>query len=281
MIRRLWRRAPAWRFCLITAVALTALTAMFPPAIPHLPSFLQKHPEAGKAADLAHYSAPSHEAPTLPADSGMIHMPPLDAGRQGIVPVSGRLLPLPAGTWHELALARLGGPEPTQVTVLDRIDGNHLVGLIVSVAPTPQVASAGPVRIPPSCIDPARIAGHITTAEPGDSPLTHQCWSLLPIDMKQAVSDKSGNELLQRGMARLGERNISVPDQMLMLSYFSSDDNGWLMTSVYLPDHPGYMPGALHRIQDWAQRFSVPIQKGFTRTLTEADLTPAIIRDPT
>lgn len=281
LIRRLWRRAPAWRFCLITAVGFTGLAAMFPPAIPHLPIFHRPTAGPDKSADVAHYNATAPAPPAAPTDSGMIHMPPLDAGRSGIVPVAGRLLPLPAGVWHELALARVGGPEPTQLTVLDRIDGNHLVGLIVNVGPSPQIPSAGPVRLPAPCIDPARIAGHLTIAGPGDSPLTHQCWSLLPIDMKQAASDKSGSELLQRGMARLGELNIAVPDHMLMLSFFSSDDTGWLMTSLYLPDHPGLLPAGLHRIQDWAQRFSVPLQKGFTRTLTQADLTPAIIRDPT
>ena len=106
LIGRLWRRAPAWRFCLITAVAFTGLAAMFPPAIPHLPVFHRHHPGADKPADVAHYNALSAAAPTVPTDTGMIHMPPLDAGRSGIVPVAGRLLPLPAGVWHELALAR-------------------------------------------------------------------------------------------------------------------------------------------------------------------------------
>lgn len=280
LIRRLWRRAPAWRFCLITAVAFTGLAAMFPPAVPHLPAFFRHQPASGNSAE-AHYVFPPPAVPAAASGTGMIHLPPIGVGRQGIIPVAGHLLPLPVGVWHELALAHVGGPEPTQITVLDRIDGSHLVGLIVSVGPTPQSASTGPVGLPSPCVEPARIAGHITPAAPGDSPLTHQCWSLLTVDMKQASSDKNGSELMQRGMGRLGELNIAVPDHMLVLTYFNSDDAGWLMTSIYLPDHPGLLPAGLHGIQDWAQRFSVPIHKGFTRTLTQADLTPALIRDPT
>lgn len=271
VIGPLWRRAPAWRLCLVSAVVFTGLAAMFPPAVPHLP-WLHGRPNA--ADPLAHYTS----LPAAPvADKGVIHLPPLDAGRQGIVPVAGRSLPLPAGVWHELALARYVGADPVQLTVLDRVEANRLTGLIVSTAPLAQSPSAGPVYTPLPCANPSRIAGHIMPPQPNDSPLTHECWALAQADMRQLATAKDTSDLMQRAMARLGSMNIAVADSMLVVSTMSSDDNGWLMNDIFLPAD---RPGAAKRVQDWAARFFPAIQKGFDRTLTSADLPPSVIRDP-
>ncbi|WP_419729886.1 hypothetical protein [Lichenicola sp.] len=271
VIGPLWRRAPAWRLCLVSAVAFTGLAAMFPPAIPHW-QFL--HQGARTTDPSAHYAA-------LPAratgDTGMLRLPPMDAGRQGIVPAAGRLLPLPTGTWHELALAREPGPETVQITVLDRIDGNHLTGLIISTAPIPQSPSAGLVGEPPSCSNPDRIAGHIMQAQPGDSPLTHECWSLTLADMHRLANDKRASELTQAVVSQLGSMNIAMPVNMLVVATMSSDDNGWMLNRIFLPSE---RPGAAKRVQDWAVKFFPAIQKGFARTLTAADLPPSVTRDP-
>jgi len=273
VLGRLWRRAPAWRFCLVTAVACTGLAAMFPPSLPHMPSL---HPAGtapgGKTAAAAQYR--SQPAP-VPDDHGLLHLPPPGPDRQGIIPYAGRQVPLPAGIWHELVIARAGGPEQQQVMLLDRIENSHLTGLVLLISPAPLSGAAGQVGLPPPCTDPGRLVGHITPALPGDSPLTHECWAITPADMRD-MATHSSNEVLKRGLARLGEMHIAVPDQMLGVSFVRSNDAGWQVATMLLPDRH-LTP---HRTEDWATRFAIPMHKGFDHTLTPADLPPAVARDP-
>ena len=273
IIGPLWRRAPAWRLCLVSAVVFTGLAAMFPPSIPHL--LWQQGPLGVADEPPAHYKS----LPTMPpTNKGTIHLPPPDAGRQGMVPVAGRTLPLPTGVWHELALARYAGPDGAQVIVLDRVEANHLTGLIISTAPIAQSPSAGPVGIPPPCVDPERIAGYIVPEPPDASPLTHECWAIIPADMREVATGNRSPEVVQRALTRLGSMNIAVADHMLVVRTMSAGDDGWLLTEILLPAD---RPGSAKRVQDWAARFFTAIQKGFAHTLTAADLPPSVARDPT
>lgn len=247
---------------------------MFPPTVPRLPPL---HWRAGAGGGKGGATSASFHPQPVPASSGegVLHLPPPGAGRQGIIPYGGRLLPLPAGVWHELALARAGDDDLKQVALLDRIEDNHLTGLILLVAPGPLSGAVGPVELPSACADPGRLVGHILPTLPGQSPLTHECWAITPVDM-QAAATNSRNEMLKRGLARLGEFHVAVPDHMLAVSFVRSDDTGWQIVTIMLPDrHP-----TPHRLEDWAARFAIPIHKGFDRSLTAADLPPAVAKDP-
>ena len=275
VIGRLWRRAPVWRACLVTAIAFTGLGVMFPPALPHLPPL--RWPGGGgsgkSAAIVAHYRPQPLPAPL---DHGILHVPPQDGpGRQGIIHFAGRLVPLPAGAWQELVVARGGGAEMQQAALFDRVVDNHLTGLMLVAAPGVMSGATGSVGVPLPCADPDRLAGAITPQQPGQSPLAHECWAISPVDM-QAAAAHSRDDLLQPGLARLGEMHVAVPDRMLATTFLRSNDGGWQLATVLVPDRGG----PIRKQQDWAARFQVPMHKGFDGTLVAADLPPAVTRDP-
>ena len=274
VIGRLWRRAPAWRACVVTAVAFTGLAAMFPPAIPHLPPLRWTKGGAPAGGAVARYRP---QPPPAPPDDSIWHvLPPDTPAQQGIIHYAGRLLPLPTGSWQELMVARGGGTELRQAALFDRVSNNHLTGLLLVIAPGVMSGATGEVGVPPPCADPGRLAGSITPALPGQSPLTHECWAIAPVDMRAVAGAPVTEGLLPRGLARLGELHVAVPDRMLATTFMRSDDNGWQIATVLLGDHGG----PIRKLQDWAARFQVPMHKGFDGTLTAADLTPAVARDP-
>ncbi len=274
VIGRLWRRAPAWRACVVTAVVFTGMAAMFPPVVPHLPPLRWgKGAEAMAGAVTAHFHPQSASAP--PDNEAFWHvLPPDTPGQQGIIHYAGRLLPLPAGIWHELVVVRAGA-EPSQVALFDRVSNNHLTGLVLVAAPGVMSGATGTVGVPPICHDPDQLAGSVAPVLPGQSPLTHECWAIAPMDMR-AVAAAPAEGILPRGLARLGELHVSVPDQMLATTFMRSDDNGWQVARVMLVDHGG----PIRKLQDWATRFQVPMHKGYDGTLVAADLPPAVARDP-
>ncbi len=274
VIGRLWRRAPAWRACVVTAVAFTGLAAMFPPAMPRLPPLRWAKAGGPGGAAVAHYRPQPLPAPP---DDGIWHvLPPDTPGQQGIIHYAGRLLPLPAGSWHELAVARGGGAEMHQVTLLDRVSNNHLTGLMLVVAPGVMSGATGSVGIPAPCTDSAQLAGFIAPILLGQSPLTHECWAIAPVDMQAAAAAPATDGLLPHGLARLGELHIAVPDRMLATTFVRSDDGGWQVVTILLGDHGG----PIRKLQDWASRFRVPMHKGYDGTLVPADLPPAVAQDP-
>lgn len=264
-IGRLWRRAPAWRLCLAAAIACTGLAAMFPPALPSWPRV------AGTSA--ARY----HAAPAaVPVEPGLLQVVDDPAGRQGIAHFAGRAIPLPAGTWNELVLARGGGTMRSQLELLGRIENAHLTGLILLASPGPLSGEVGSVEQPGACVQVGSLAHHFTPTLPTQSPLTHECWALNLIDMHAAASDQDSNELMQRGLSLLGATNVAVAPHMLAVAYAQSDATGWLLTTIFLPGDAG---GA-HRIESWATRYLPLMHKGFAGTLSTADLLPALLRDP-
>ena len=271
VIGRLWRRAPAWRGCVVTAVALTGLAAMFPPALPSVLPL--RWLGGGRTATAAHYRP--EPSPTVP-DGGILHLPlPGGPPQQGMIHYAGRLVPLPAGAWQELVVGRGGGAELQQVTLFGRVVDKRLTGLVLVVAPGVMSGATGSIGVPPPCADPGRLTGAITPEQPGQSPLAHECWAITPLDM-QATAAHPLDDLMRQGLARLGELHVAVPDRMLATSFMRSDDSGWLLATVLVPDRGG----PIRKLQDWAMRFQVAIRKGYAGTLTAADLPPAVARDP-
>lgn len=269
-IGRLWRRAPAWRLCLVTAIVCTGLAAMFPPGLPQLrwPGGLSRHPDNPLHAMFNPKTVPT------PPRNGLLTLPPPDPGRQGIIAYAGRLLPLPTGNWQELAVARADGADLEQAMLLDRVEGGRLTGMILALAPSALSGAAGPVDLPTVCNDPARLAGYVTPVLPGQSPLTHEFWAITSLDM-QKKNEQSRDDILPRGLQQLGALNVAVPDHMLAVVFVRSDETGWRETTIMTPDRHD-----LHRLTDWATRFAAVMHKGFDHTLSAADLKPSVARDP-
>lgn len=274
VVGRLWRRAPAWRACVVTAVALTGLAAMFPPAVPRVPLPFGTRGGAPGGVTAARFHP---RPPAAPPEEGIWHtLPPDTPQRQGIIHYAGRLLPLPAGSWQELVLDRGGGAEMRQATLFVRVVDSHLTGLMLVEAPSVMSGATGAVEVPPICVDPDRLAGSIAPIAPGQSPLTHECWAVRPVDMRAAAAVPVTEGLLPRALAQLGALHVAVPDRMLATTFVRSDDSGWRIATVVLGDHGG----AIRKLQDWAARFQGALHKGYDGTLVAADLTPGVSRDP-
>jgi hypothetical protein len=267
---RLWRRAPVWRVSLVCAIVSTALAAMFPPAIPRWAA--DRVGAAG--ADLAPKFVPQTAA-VDPAHG--IELPPLGTGRSGIIPFAGRQLPLPAGAWQELVLAKSGAGMAVQAVLLGRIDGQRLTGLMMATAPGPFGNAAGEVAGLGPCDSRGSIAHQIVPADMDRDPLSRECWVLVPLDTGAADSPAKTNDVLSRGLGRLQAMGVAVPGLMLGMDYVRSDPTGWMTVLVLLPDS---QPSASRRVQAWVRRFAPLLHKGFDGGLKADDVTPGAVRDP-
>ena len=276
-VGRLWRRAPAWRLSAAAAVAFTALAAMFPPP---LPRWLPRHATPTMTAPTADRDAgpryvPQTQAAAAP-DYGIAVFPPADAGRTGIIPFAGRQLPLPAGSWQELVLARSAGAAADQASLLGRIEHGRLTGLLLAASPGPVSGGGLPAGGFSPCFAPDAIAHQIIPTTSAQGPMARECWTLTAFDAAQSRPD----EMMRGGFERLDRMAVAVPDHMLAMRYLRTDDTGWLTVLLLLPDRSAQPPGDSRRLQAWIRRFVPILHKGFDGTLTAGELTPAIARDP-
>ncbi|MCQ8277930.1 hypothetical protein NFI95_05660 [Acetobacteraceae bacterium KSS8] len=243
---RLWRRAPAWRFCLISSFGLFALAAMFPPTLPDWRSLAP-----GKGATPHFVAEASKEAA-----NGIFSMPSMGETRTGSIPFAGRSLPLPPGNWLQVGYATL--PNGVQQQVLARVANHRLEQMILATATGVFGGPAGPVGVPPQCADPNRIAGAIVPETPDQNPLQHECWAIVPADMRK-LAGQGQDSPWPRALDRLGDLGFSVPDQMLAAEFVRSTDRGWQTTIVLLPAKGG---SAAARTA-WATRYQTELHKGF------------------
>lgn len=271
---RLWRRAPAWRLTLAAAVAFTALAVMFPP--PHL-HWLSGRGGATGTGDDAMPAGPrfASQPEPPPSDYGVVAFPPLGAGRSGIIPFSGRQVPLPAGTWQELALARSGGAAPEPGVLLGRFAADRVTGLLLAAGSGPVGSGEAPVPSIAACIVPDAIAHRIIPVPSSEGPLARECWVLTTFDRNDPASSVRVDSLLRGGFDRLAQMNVTLPRRMLALRYLRTSGDGWMTALLLLPDRT-----ADRRFQAWVNRYAGALQKGFAGTLTKADLTESVVRDP-
>ncbi len=290
-VGRLWRRAPAWRMTLVAAVALTGLAAMFPPTLPpwlKLPQRFAPHPPAAAGAPAADdlmaatEPAPRYAPQPAPAPSeyGVVAFPPLGPGRNGIIPFAGRQLPLPAGTWQELVLARTGGPVTEQGALLARVEAGRLTGLLLAAAPAAVEREAEPMAGLAACFVPDAIAHQVIPTPSADGPMARECWTLTAFDRDGGKAGPRPDEVLRAGFERLDRMTVTVPSRMLAVRYIRMDATGWLTALLLLPERHGDLADTGSRLQAWIRRFAGALHKGFDGKLTAAELTPAVTRDP-
>jgi hypothetical protein len=289
---RLWRRAPAWRLCLMLAIASTALATMFPPP---LPKWLPVLPTPAPANRTAAGSAPSQSAVASPPvtahftpqsdpqplDSSSLEMLRNSVDRSGVIPFAGRQVPLPSGNWRDLLLVRAGGVIPGQREILARVENGELTGLIQADAPSPTSGAAGPLVRPEICAANNTILHEAAPDSPNQNPMVHECWLLIDSDLTSASKRSSLDDPMQRALNRLQELGVKVPDHMLMLVYIRTDQTGWLNTLLLLPDKADVTASASHRIQSWVRRFAAELHQGYDGRIPPGGPPAAVARDPT
>ncbi len=276
---RLWGRAPAWRFCLFGAIAMTALAAMFPPALPDWLAHrsLWQRPAGAASADPAPRFVPQPEA--APPTYSTFQMPDFGHTRSGIIPFAGRQLPLPAGQWQELAIARNRGSLLETISLLARIEDSRMTGMVIATAPESLGVVAGIANTPKLCLEAGTLAHRIAPSDP-DMPLSHECWTIVDEDMTAGPWAAGQNSLERHALERLGLIHASVADHMLAWRYFVAGNGGFMQTIILVPDERATEPGQVTKLQEWGERYAARLSKGFDGKLTQADLTPAVLRDP-
>lgn len=272
VVGRLWRRAPAFRALLVTALASTALLAMFPPRLPHL-----RHVSADPAADTGAHYAP--EPPAPPLDYSTIDMPPPGPGRSTLIPFAGRQVPLPAGRWTEAALVRAGGPAAMQALSLTRVQDGHLTGVMVA-AGTPATAPAASLGQP--CVD---VTGHAVhdLVPPGNTDLAAQeCWAVRHIATAELRAANNLDPLVTKSLDRLDKVGVTLPARLIILHYNRASGDGLLSVRLLLPEPASGADAEVmtRRSEAWMRRWVSLLHRGFDATLRPAYVTGELARDP-
>ncbi len=226
---------------------------MFPPVVPVwvkravLPA---SRVAAGPAADTSAHFKPAG-AVQDPGYSALAFPPP-GSERSGSVAFAGRELPLPAGRWQALVLARSGKPVTNQVEVFARVEAGALTGLLTVLAPDPIEHPMSPFDAPMTCDEPDTIAYFVAPEPFGQGPLVHECWRLSSLRGFDLAERGRVNATLDQALLRLKESDTRVPDQLVLLHYFRSDESGFLLALLYLPDRHN---GAHQAIGAWVKQY--------------------------
>ncbi len=256
---RLWRRAPAWRLCLVAAVAATALAAMFPPVVPAW----VRRAVAPRAAALPAVNVAAHfKPPPALQDAGYsaVAFPPPGAERSGVVAFAGRTLPLPAGRWQTLVLARGGKPVSGQIEVFGRVDAGEMTGLLIVAAPDPVTHPMSPFDVTQTCDEPDTIANFVAPEPFGQGPVVHECWRLSSLRGFDLAERGRSDPILDRALLRLKETDVRLPDQLLLLNYLRSDESGFFTALLFLPDRHA---GARQAMVGWAKRYVSALREAY------------------
>lgn len=267
---RLWRRAPAFRALLVTALASTALLAMFPPRLPHLG-------HASPPADTGpHYAAPR---PGAPLDYSTINMPPPGPGRSTLIPFAGRQVPLPAGRWTEAALVRAGGPAAMQALSLTRVQDGRLTGVLVAAGTS---ATAPVSLLRQSCIDVTGHAVHDLVPPGNTDPAVQECWAARHVTTAELRTKNSLDPLVAKSLDRLDKVGVTLPARLIILHYNRDSGDGLLSMRLLLPEPASNADAEVmaRRSEAWMRRWLPLMHRGFDDTLKPADVTRELARDP-
>ena len=255
---RLWRRAPAWRLCLIAALAATALAAFFPHAWPAW----VRAPGQGPAQP-APQSRFTPQAALPGAEGALLEVPSSPPQRSGTIPFAGRQLPLPAGSWQTLALARTSKPVSGQIEVFGRVEAGALTGLLLAAGSDPVAVAPSPFNVPQSCEEPDSIEAWVAPEPFGQDPLTHECWRLAAFNPLRLAERGRLDGVLGRALLRVEELGVKLPDHLLLLHYLRSDPSGFLTALVFLPDTRGTSASGSRRWSAWVRRYVTALHDGY------------------
>ncbi len=289
VVGRLWRRAPAFRVCLLVALAGTALAVMFPP---HLPAIVTT-PHARGADDHAtgEQARFTPQPAKPPLDYSSIDLPPLETQRSRLIPFAGRQVPLPAGNWVEVALLRSGGPLAVQAVVLARLRSSRLTGMIVVIGTPPVEPEALRAQPMERCVDAS--VPMIRDAAPTlhRDQTMRDCWSTSPLSMTALKGTGSQDALVKQSLDRLNTLGVILPADLSTSYYVRAGDHGGLTMRIMLADggaagkdraagKDGAGVAMDRRTQSWMQRWVPLLRRGFDGALKPAEVTAQAARDP-
>lgn len=189
-----------------------------------------------------------------------LQFPPAGIERSGVVAFAGRMLPLPAGRWQTLVLARGAVPISGQIEVFGRVDAGALTGLLILGATDPVSHPLSPFNATQTCDEPDTIAYFVAPEPFGQGPLVHECWRLSSLRGFDLAERGRQEPVLDRALLRLKETDVRIPDQLLLLNYLRSDDSGFLSALLFLPDRRA---GARQAMVAWVKRYVTVLHEAY------------------
>ncbi len=269
-VGRLWRRAPAWRLLLVTAVSCTALAAMFPPSVPAGLVGSHRLALAGIGPSVApdeHAGIDARFTPQpvpAPSDYSSVQHPPLGTLRSGSIPFNGRHLQLPPGEWQVAELARTpnaAGALNVQVETFVQIKSHAVVSVLVTFTPDPVIGGLPPPAFMQTCLASKALAGQIAPPDPA-KPLDNECWVLTNATLSTA-KDGPAEAIRLPELERFRRAGFSIPERGTALDYRQSDQTGWLVVSLFDSEEPVNTALERRRLQAWSKAYAVALHRGF------------------
>lgn len=267
----LWKRAPLWRFCLVTGTLALVLGVLFPaprlrgyfPWLPmgfsvDSPGTMQNSGQTG--SHLATTASSTEEKP-------QILYPDIDTTLEHYTILAGHQIPLPAGQWHPVLTASTNEHFPISFIALARASHHILTGLVIAetnLVPTPASLAS---TITQPCHDDRN-----TVIERHESAETAECILLEPALLNGlAVND---DNFINDSLARLRISGFIVPPFMIAAS--------WRHLEIMPKEGvtPDQEPRAGFAIVDTLiPPLSTPVRQGQIRILAPLDSWQGGVRD--
>jgi hypothetical protein len=254
-VQSLWKRAPLWRFSLMSASLLTLLFALFPPAPPQpgddslqqpYPTAASYTPQATAGPDLPSQQNPATTAANAPktadlslatpgsAESDSIReetgIDPAVLGHlySGSLKMGGYDVSLPAGHWIMLASLKMNGPKASGMAYfLGRVKHKRLIaGLVVHAVRAKPDEEMGLLRnmkaMKPLFKSPECVSE--------DAP--HACWILYGLFTSQWEQWGNRNvkmdNLTRAAVGSMTAKGISYPQDLIIVQFMRGEKWGFL-----------------------------------------------------
>lgn len=294
----------------------TALTLLYPPAyltraVPALrPVFDRINRTLGRApspppaapdasSDSAPATPPADGAPDSPqqtAGGPQLAAPPITSDLSGAIPFAGRILPLPAGTWHPVLTTQSGPHGELLSNVLVRAEGGIVTGVVIARASTQSLPVSTVDAMNNGCHDDRNYVSKIV---PSASKVM-ECWFTSHVQIEgQPLSDSVD---IQTAFNRLHVLGFPIPYVMLVATWNYAEaatDRGANIENVTIllsPARKGTMdlpapperwlkqelpqnPGAQHFVNaanGWMDGWTAMLRRGFHGDITAGS--PDLVR---
>ncbi|WP_323989211.1 hypothetical protein [Nguyenibacter sp. L1] len=337
---RLWHRAPLWRAVLFAAPIFALLALLYPPsyltrAIPALRPVIDRlnhtlgrtpppspgaeqvgaaqgatsapdadggaQADAGAPPQGANQGGPNQGGPSQGPGGTQVAAPPITSDMSGAIPFAGRLLPLPAGTWHPVLTTQSGPHGELISNVLVRAEGGIVTGVVIARGSTQSLSPSTVEAMNNGCHDDRNYLSKLVTTDPK----VMECWFTAHVQIAgQPLSDSVD---IQTAFNRLHVLGFPIPYVMLVATWNYAElaaDHGANIENVTIllsPARKGTMtlpappdqwmkqslpqnPGAarfVHEADDWMNGWTTMLRRGFHGDLVSGapDLARAA-RDP-